>query len=231
MCGGLCAGAAAAGGAISTPARPVNTSPSTARRRVVDAMPANLRPEPSTRKRANGCGRRHSNGMIQNAVRVRTVSRREGLLLLAILLAALVASAIGAKSLGTWALEVVWILLGAPIVLLNRRRFPLTRLVCWLLVGHALVLCYGGPYTYAQTPLGDWLRQVFDWQRNDYDRIAHFVQGFVPAMLVRELLLRLTPLRRGGWTFTLTTAVCLSVSACFEFVELASAVILGAGAV
>lgn len=158
------------------------------------------------------------------------MSRREGLLLLAILAVALVWSAIGAKSLGTWALEVVWIFIGAPIVLLNQHRFPLTRLVCWLLVGHAIVLCYGGHYTYAETPLGDWLRDVFDWQRNNYDRVAHFVQGFVPAMLVRELLLRLTPLRRGGWTFTLTVAVCLSVSASFEFVEWASAVILGAGA-
>jgi putative membrane protein len=161
---------------------------------------------------------------------VRSVSRREGYLLVAILVIALVWSAIGAKSLGTWALEVVWIVIGAPIVLLNRRRFPLTRLVCWLLVGHALVLCYGGHYTYAETPLGDWLRDAIGGRRNNYDRIAHVVQGFVPALLVRELLLRLTPLRRGGWTFTLTAAVCLSVSACFEFVEWASAVILGGGA-
>ncbi|HEV7652480.1 MAG TPA: DUF2238 domain-containing protein [Actinophytocola sp.] len=168
--------------------------------------------------------------MTVTAAGVRTVSRREGMLLLAILLAALVASAIGAASIGTWALEVVWIVLGVPVVLANRRRFPLTRLVCWLLVGHALVLCYGGHYTYAQAPLGDWLGDVFGWQRNNYDRLAHFVQGFVPAMLVRELLLRRTPLRRGGWTFTLTAAVCLAVSACFEFVEWGSAVVLGAGA-
>jgi putative membrane protein len=172
----------------------------------------------------------HSVGMTATGVRVRTVTRPEGYLLVAILVVALVWSAIGAKSLGTWALEVVWIVIGAPLVLLNRGRFPLTRLVCWLLVGHAIVLCYGGHYTYAETPLGDWLREAFDWQRNDYDRIAHFVQGFVPAMLVRELLLRRTPLRRGGWTFTLTTAVCLAISACFEFVEWASAMILGAGA-
>jgi putative membrane protein len=172
----------------------------------------------------------HSDGMTRVESPVRTVSRREGYLLVAILAAALLWSAIGAKSLGTWALEVVWIVTGAPLVLLARRRFPLTRLACWLLVGHAIVLCYGGHYTYAQTPFGDWLRDVFDWQRNNYDRLAHFVQGFVPAILVRELLLRRTPLRRGGWTFTLTTAVCLSVSACFEFVEWASAVILGAGA-
>ncbi|MGB3442532.1 MAG: DUF2238 domain-containing protein [Actinophytocola sp.] len=158
-----------------------------------------------------------------------TVSRREGILLVAIVVVALGWSAIGAKSLGTWALEVVWILIGAPLVLVFRRRFPLSRLVCWLLVCHAVVLCYGGHYTYAETPLGDWFRDRFDLDRNHYDRFAHFVQGFVPAILVRELLLRLTPLRRGGWTFTLTTAVCLSISACFEFVEWVSALILGAG--
>ncbi|HEX6360937.1 DUF2238 domain-containing protein [Actinophytocola sp.] len=159
-----------------------------------------------------------------------TVSRREGMLAVAVVAVALGWSAIGAKSLGTWALEVVWILLGLPLVLYFRRRFPLTRLVCWLLVLHAIVLCYGGHYTYAETPLGNWFRDQFDLSRNHYDRLGHFVQGFVPAVLVRELLLRLTPLRRGGWTFTLTTAVCLSVSACFEFVEWASALILGAGA-
>ena len=152
------------------------------------------------------------------------------MLLVAVVAVALVWSAVGAKSLGTWALEVVWILLGAPLVLYYRRRFPLTRLVCWLLVLHAIVLCYGGHYTYAETPLGDWFRDRFDLSRNHYDRLGHFVQGFVPAILVRELLLRLSPLRRGGWTFTLTTAVCLSISVCFEFVEWASALVLGAGA-
>lgn len=152
------------------------------------------------------------------------------MLLVAIVVAALVWSGVGAKSLGTWALEVVWVVIGLPLVLYYRRRFPLTRLVCWLLVLWAIVLCYGGHHTYAETPIGDWFRDRFDLSRNHYDRFAHFVQGFVPAILVRELLLRRTPLRRGGWTFTLTTAVCLSVSACFEFVEWASALVLGAGA-
>lgn len=159
-----------------------------------------------------------------------TTSRREGILLVVVVVAALLWSAVGATSLGTWALEVVWILAGAPLILLSRRRFPLTRVVCWLLVFHALVLCYGGHYTYAETPIGDWARDTFDLSRNHYDRFAHFVQGFVPAVLVRELLLRLTPLRPGGWTFTLTTSVCLSISVCFEFVEWVSAVVLGAGA-
>lgn len=159
-----------------------------------------------------------------------TTSRREGILLVVVVVAALLWSAVGATSLGTWALEVVWILAGAPLILLSRRRFPLTRVVCWLLVFHALVLCYGGHYTYAETPIGDWARDTFDLSRNHYDRFAHFVQGFVPAVLVRELLLRLTPLRPGGCTFTLTTSVCLSISVCFEFVEWVSAVVLGAGA-
>jgi putative membrane protein len=159
------------------------------------------------------------------------VSRREGAFLVAVVVVALVASAIGATSLGTWALEVVWIVVALPLVLVaHRRGFPLTRLVCWLLAGHALVLCYGGHYTYAETPLGDWLRDLIGGQRNNYDRIAHVVQGFVPAMLTRELLLRCTPLRPGGWTFTLTCAVCLSIAACFEFVEWGSAVVLGGGA-
>lgn len=158
------------------------------------------------------------------------VSRREGVVLVGILVVALVWSAVGARSLGTWALEVVWIVIGAPLVILNRTRFPLTRLVLWLLVFHAIVLCYGGHYTYARTPLGEWFQDLLGTRRNNYDRFAHFVQGFVPAILVRELLLRLTPLRRGGWTFTLTTAVCLAVSACFELVEWASAVILGTAA-
>ncbi|HEX2131889.1 MAG TPA: DUF2238 domain-containing protein [Actinophytocola sp.] len=159
-----------------------------------------------------------------------TVSRREGALLVAIVVAVLVWTGIGAKSLGTWALEVVWVFAGLALVLAYRRRFPLTRLVCWLLVGHAIVLCYGGHYTYAETPLGEWFQDVFDTRRNHYDRFAHVVQGFVPALLVRELLLRLTPLRRGGWTFTLTTTVCVSVSVAFELVEWAAALILGAGA-
>jgi putative membrane protein len=158
------------------------------------------------------------------------VSRREGAVLIGVLVVALVWSAVGAKSLGTWALEVVWIVIGAPLVILNRARFPLTRLVLWLLVCHAIVLCYGGHHTYAETPLGNWFQDLLDTQRNNYDRFAHFVQGFVPAILVRELLLRLTPLRPGGWTFTLTTAVCLSIAACFEFVEWAAAIVLNAAA-
>lgn len=130
----------------------------------------------------------------------------------------------------TWLMEVVWVLVGLPLVVRGWRRFPLTRLLCQLLVLHAFVLFYGGHYTYAETPLGDWFRDTFDLVRNHYDRLGHFIQGFVPAILVREILLRRTPLRPGKWLFFLVSSVCLAFSACFEFVEWWSALILGAGA-
>jgi putative membrane protein len=122
------------------------------------------------------------------------------------------------------------VLIGLPLVLVLRKRFPLTRLLCWLLVLHALVLCYGGQYTYAATPLGEWAQDWLGTSRNNYDRLAHFVQGFVPAVAVREVLLRRTPLRPGGWVSFLTVSVCLAISACFEFVEWGSALVAGSGA-
>jgi putative membrane protein len=161
---------------------------------------------------------------------VTTVSRTEGSVLAGVLVLALAWTGINAVSPGTWVLEVVWVLVGLPLVLVLRKRFPLTRLACWLLVFHALVLCYGGQYTYAETPLGNAVQDLLGTQRNNYDRFAHVVQGFVPAIVVREILVRRTPLRVGGWLSFLTVSVCLAISACFEFVEWLSAVILGAGA-
>ena len=161
---------------------------------------------------------------------VRGVGRTEGTLLVTAVLVALVTTGVQAKAPGTWFLEVVWILLGLPLVVALRKRFPLTRLLCWLLVLHAVVLCYGGQYTYAETPLGEWVQDWLGTRRNDYDRLGHFVQGFVPAVAVREVLLRRTPLRPGGWVAFLTVSVCLAISACFEFVEWFSALIAGSGA-
>jgi putative membrane protein len=108
-------------------------------------------------------------------------------------------------------------------------------LLCWLLVAHALVLIHGGAYTYAETPLGFRLRDLFealglDVERNPWDRVGHLMQGFVPAILARELLLRLTPLRRGGWLIYLVLAACLSFSAFFELIEWWAALIYGADA-
>jgi putative membrane protein len=99
------------------------------------------------------------------------------------------------------------------------RRFPLTPLLYTLLAVHALILMVGGHYTYARVPLGFWAQDLFGFARNHYDRLGHFAQGFIPAMLVREILVRTSPLRPGRWLFVLVTAVCLAFSACYEFIE------------
>lgn len=135
----------------------------------------------------------------------------------------------------TWSLEVVWVFLALPLLIITWRRFPLTRLLCWLLAAHALVLIIGGAYTYSLAPPGFWLRDLahaVGWNiaRNPWDRIGHFMQGLVPAILARELLLRRTPLRRGAWLTYLVLAACLSFSAFFELIEWWSALIYGANA-
>jgi putative membrane protein len=167
----------------------------------------------------------------QEWVRVPLVPRPvERWVIVGIVVAGLVLSGIAPRDRGTWLMEVIWVLIGLPIVVLVWRRFPLTRLLCWLLACHALVLCYGGHYTYAETPLGDWVRDVLDLQRNNYDRLGHFVQGFVPAILVREILIRRSVVTHRGWLFVLVTSVCLAFSAFFELLEWTSALILGSGA-
>lgn len=157
-------------------------------------------------------------------------THREGWLLLALTIGALVLSGIAPKDRLTWLLETIWVIAAIPLILWRWRRFPLTRLLCWLLLAHALVLLYGGAYTYAETPAGFWLRDAFGFERNPWDRLGHWMQGFVPAILARELLLRCTPLRRGGWLIYLVLAACLSFSALFELIEWWAALIYGADA-
>lgn len=158
------------------------------------------------------------------------VTRGEGLLLLALVGGMLLWSALAPLDRLTWALEVVWVVVALPLLLALRHRFPLTRLLLWLLAVHAVILIYGGQYTYALTPLGEWARASFDFERNHYDRLGHFAQGFIPAILARELLLRLTPLRPGGWLFYLVCAAALSFSAFFEMIEWWAALIMGGDA-
>ena len=155
------------------------------------------------------------------------VERGEAWFLLALVGAVLSWSAIAPNDRLTWLMEVAWVLAAIPLLVATRRRFPLTRLLYWLLAIHAVILIYGGQYTYAETPLGDWARDAFGLARNHYDRLGHFAQGIVPAIHARELLLRLTPLRPGGWLFYLVCAACLSFSAFFEFIEWWAALIMG----
>jgi putative membrane protein len=145
-------------------------------------------------------------------------------------LVALAVSGINPHNRLTWLLETIWVIVGVPIVVLTWRRFPLTTLLCVLLAAHALVLIVGGHFTYARVPAGDWVRDALDLQRNPYDRLGHFVQGFVPALLLREVLVRRSPLRGSRWLAPLVICGCLAFSAFFEMLEWLSAVALGADA-
>jgi putative membrane protein len=146
-------------------------------------------------------------------------SRRYPLVLLILVVVALVLSGLAPYDRGTWWLEIFPILIGVPILVATYRRFPLTTLLYTLLAIHALILMVGGHYTYARVPIGFWVQDLFGFARNHYDRLGHFAQGFVPAILAREILLRTSPLRPGRWLFVLVTAVCLAFSACYEFIE------------
>lgn len=148
----------------------------------------------------------------------------------ACLIALLALSAWQPYERGTWVMEVAPVFMALPVLWFSHARFPLTRLLYVLIFVHACVLMLGGHYTYARVPLGEWMREVFHFERNHYDRIGHFMQGAVPAIVARELLLRHTGLQRGGWLFTVVTAVALAISAIYELVEWGAAVALGAGA-
>ena len=158
------------------------------------------------------------------------MTRREPALLLIATIVALIVSRIGALEPSTWLLEIAPILIVAPILILTARRFPLTPLVYRLLFVHALILMVGGHYTYAKVPLGFWAQDAFGLARNHYDRLGHLAQGFVPAMLAREVLLRRSPLQRGKWLGFLVVCVCLALSATYELIEWLAAVLGGSAA-
>jgi putative membrane protein len=153
-----------------------------------------------------------------------------GLLLLAVL-GTLLWSGICPRDRLTWVMEVAPVAIALPIVLLTWRRFPLTNLVAGLIAFHCVVLVIGGKYTYAEMPLFNWIRDAFQLSRNHYDRLGHFVQGFVPAMVIRELLLRTSPLKPGKWLFAIILFSCLGISATYELIEWQAAVSLGDDAV
>lgn len=150
--------------------------------------------------------------------------------LLGFVVLALIVSGIDPFDRMTWALEVLPILVGLPVVLGSYQRFPLTSLSYWLLTVHALILIVGGHYTYSNVPLGFWLQDLFDMSRNHYDRLGHIAQGFVPAVVAREVLLRMTPIQKGGWLNFLVVCVCLAISAFYEMIEWWVAVAAGVAA-
>jgi putative membrane protein len=148
----------------------------------------------------------------------------------AALIALLAVSAWRPYDLATWAMEVAPVFVVLPLLWATHKRFPLTPLLYALIFAHAAVLMLGGHYTYARAPLGDWMREWFQLSRNPYDGIGHFMQGFVPAIAARELLLRHTGLQRGAWLFAVIVLACLGISAIYELIEWGAAVAIGQGA-
>jgi len=131
----------------------------------------------------------------------------------------------------TWYLEVMPAFIGLVILISTYSRFRLTDLTYLLVWMHAAVLLIGGHYTYAEVPLFNWLRDTYGLDRNYYDRLGHVFQGFVPAIVTREILLRLSPLQKGKWLFFIVVCICLAISAFYELIEWRVAVASGEAAV
>jgi len=161
---------------------------------------------------------------------MKEVSDREPVILLAAGVGLLALSGVYPHDRFTWVLEVAPVVLAIPVLVGTYARFPLTPLLYRLLFIHATILLAGGHYTYAEVPLGFWLRDVFGFARNNFDRIGHFAQGFIPAILAREVLLRTSPLVRGGWLVFLVTCVCLAFSGFYEMIEWWTALLTGEAA-
>lgn len=139
--------------------------------------------------------------------------------LLLIFFAVMIWSAINPKDMFTWFLEILPALIGLAVILLTYNRFRLTNIVYCLVLLHAIILIVGGHYTYAEMPLFNWLRDTFHLERNYYDRLGHFAQGFIPALIVREILLRKSSLNRGKLLSFIIISICLAISAFYELVE------------
>jgi putative membrane protein len=147
------------------------------------------------------------------------MKNRLHLVLLAVLAVVFAWSAIRPHDYFTWFLEVFPAVAGVGLLLATHRRFRFTNLVYVLVTIQAIILIIGGHYTYAEVPLFNWLRDTLHLARNNYDKVGHFAQGFVPAMVAREILLRTSPLRPGRWLSFLVVSVCLALSAFYELVE------------
>lgn len=147
-----------------------------------------------------------------------------------LLVVAMMATGIAPFDRLTWLMEVLPVMIVLPVLALTRRRFPLTNLLYTLIFLHALVLIVGGLYTYARVPAGFWAQHAFDLARNPYDKLGHFMQGFVPALAAREIFIRNHVVRGRGIQAFLSVCVAMFVSAVYELIEWQSAVLMGQGA-
>lgn len=149
------------------------------------------------------------------------------ILWLIIFFATLIWSGIHPKDYLTWLLEVLPALIGFVVLVTIRHKFPLTTLTYVLILFHCVILMVGAHYTYAEVPLFDWVRDWFDLERNNYDKIGHFVQGFVPAIIAREILVRNAVVSGRGWLSFVVVCICLAISAFYELIEWWVAILTG----
>lgn len=149
---------------------------------------------------------------------------------LAVYFTVLIWSVINPADYFTWILEVFPALVGFGILALTYKKFPLTPLVYFLILIHCIILMVGGHYTYADVPLFNWLRDYFSMERNNYDKIGHLAQGFIPALIAREILLRLKIVAKRGWLSFIIVCICLAISAFYELVEWWAALLSGEAA-
>ena len=157
-------------------------------------------------------------------------ANRELLVLLLLVLGVMAWSWVDPADRLTWWLEALPVVIGLPLMLFAARFFPLSPLLNRVIVLHMLFLLVGAHYTYALTPVGFWIQEAFDLARNPYDRFGHIMQGVTPALLARELFLRLRVVKENGWLFFLAASVALAFSAFYELMEWAAAMAYGAEA-
>ena len=139
----------------------------------------------------------------------------------------LIWSGIEAKDRLTWVLEAGPAIIGLLVIAKTRMSFPLTPLLYFWILMHCIVLMVGAKYTYAEVPLFDWISEMFGWERNNYDKVGHFMQGFVPALLAREILIRKKVVNYSGWQNFIIISICLAFSAFYELIEWWAALLIG----
>jgi putative membrane protein len=142
----------------------------------------------------------------------------------------LIATGIAPHDRATWLLEAAPVMIAMPLLLATREKFPFTTLAYVLICIHGLILMLGAMYTYAMVPAGHWVQEWLGLERNPYDRFGHFAQGFIPAIVAREILIRTFRLAPGGFLFFLVVCIALALSACYEMIEWWTALALGQGA-
>ena len=146
---------------------------------------------------------------------------------LGVFFAVLIWSGIEPKDRLTWVLEAGPAIIGLLVMAKTRQSFPLTPLLYFWILLHCVVLMVGAKYTYAEVPLFDWISEVFAWERNNYDKVGHFMQGFVPALIAREILLRKEVVSENGWRNFIVLSICLAFSAFYELIEWWAALLIG----